>query len=97
MDEPKFSDEDRQRLILAYLEGAGAKGATRAEVSEFVRWCEMAAVLFTIQASAVLAGRLNVDGASQATFRMIELVMLGEVLPFKDGEGYRFTVKGMVS
>jgi hypothetical protein len=75
MDEPKFSDEDRQRLILAYLEGAGAKGATRAEVSEFVRWCEMAAVLFT----------------------MIELVMLGEVLPFKDGEGYRFTVKGMVS
>jgi hypothetical protein len=75
MDEPKFSDEDRQRLILAYLEGAGAKGATRAEVSEFVRWCEMVAVLFT----------------------MIELVMLGEVLPFKDGEGYRFTVKGMVS
>jgi hypothetical protein len=75
MDEPMFSDEERQRLILAYLEGAGAKGATRAEVSEFVRWCEMAAVLFT----------------------MIELVMLGEVLPFKDGEGYRFTAKGMVS
>lgn len=72
MDNPMFSDEGRQRLILAYLEGAGAKGATRAEVSDFVRWCEMAAVLFT----------------------MIELVMLGEVLPFKDGEGYRFTTKG---
>jgi hypothetical protein len=75
MDEPMFSDEERQRLILAYLEGAGAKGATRAEIGDFVRWCEMAAVLFT----------------------MIELVMLGEVLPFKDGEGYRFTAKGMVS
>jgi hypothetical protein len=72
MDDPMFSDEERQRLILAYLEGAGAKGATRAEVAEFVRWCEMAAMHFTL----------------------IELVMLGEVLPFKDGEGYRFTAKG---
>jgi hypothetical protein len=75
MNDPMFSDEERQRLILAYLEGAGAKGATRAEIGDFVRWCEMAAVLFT----------------------MIELVMLGEVLPFKDGEGYRFTAKGVAN
>lgn len=43
-----FTDEERQRLILAYVEGTGGKGCTTAEIKEFVRWCEETAVAATL-------------------------------------------------
>lgn len=68
-----ITEEERQHLLLAYIEGSGARGATKAELRDWLHYCEMAALNMT----------------------MIELIMIGEVLPYRNERGdYIFTQKG---
>lgn len=44
MDDSLFSDEEYQVLILALIEGQGARGATTQQIRDFLRWCREAVV-----------------------------------------------------
>jgi hypothetical protein len=35
-----FTEEEYEALVLSYIEGAGARGATEEEITRWVHWCE---------------------------------------------------------